>query len=128
MNSIPNNVPSNSPLRLEEWTGKLHESRSSVQNQSLTKTDKNLNNVGKQEVGDFPAISLQGWISSLFWNCKPLPFYDRFDPYCPLDKTKSWNGVPIDDKGVVRGFLFVGCMMQDLREFFANRNKKILRT
>ncbi len=38
--------------------GKLHESRSSVQNQSLTKTDKNLNNVDNQEVSDFRAISL----------------------------------------------------------------------
>ncbi len=38
--------------------GKLHESRSSFQNQSLTKTDKNLNNVDNQEVSDFRAISL----------------------------------------------------------------------
>ncbi len=37
---------------------KLHEIRSSFQNQSIAKTDNNLNNIDNQKVSDFSAISL----------------------------------------------------------------------
>jgi len=40
------------------FPGKLHESRSAIQDQPLAKIDKNLNSADKQGVNDFHAISL----------------------------------------------------------------------